>query len=182
MRGKSLQSCLALCNPRTAAHRAPLSMGFSRQEYWSGLPCPLPGDLPNPGVELSLFCLLHHSVGYLPPAPPVCNQFSSVAQPCLTLCDPMDYSISGFPVHSQSLLKFMFIDSVMPSNHLILRHPLLLPPSILSSIRVFPSESVLPIRWPKYWSFSFRKFYLTFTLQTFLNMKTFRSHSIFKQL
>ena len=55
----------------------------------------------------------------------------------------------------RSLLKFMSIESVMPSNHLILCHPLLLPPSLFPSIRVFSSESVLRIRWPKYWSFSF---------------------------
>ena len=55
----------------------------------------------------------------------------------------------------QSLLKFMSIESVMPSNHLILCRPLLLPPSMFPSIRVFSSESVLCIRWPKYWSFSF---------------------------
>ena len=54
-----------------------------------------------------------------------------------------------------SLLKFTSIESVMPSNHLILCHPLLLPPSIFPSIRVFSNESVLCIRWPKYWSFSF---------------------------
>ena len=57
--------------------------------------------------------------------------------------------------NSQSLLKLMSIKSVMPSNHLILSHPLLLLPSIFPSIRVFSNESVLPIRWPKYWSFSF---------------------------
>ena len=57
--------------------------------------------------------------------------------------------------NSQSLLKLMSIASVMPSNLLILCHPLFLPPSILSSIRVFSNESVLCIRWPKYWSFSF---------------------------
>ena len=57
--------------------------------------------------------------------------------------------------NSQSLLKLMFIRWVMPSNHLILCHPLLFLPSILPSIRVFSSESVLHIRWPKYWSFSF---------------------------
>ena len=56
--------------------------------------------------------------------------------------------------NSRSLLKLMSIESVMPSNHLILCHPLLLPPSIFSSIKVFSSESVLRIRWPKYWSFS----------------------------
>ena len=56
---------------------------------------------------------------------------------------------------SQSLLRLMSIESVMPSNHFILCHPLFLPPSIFPSIRVFSSESVLHIRWPKYWSFSF---------------------------
>ena len=83
--------------------------------------------------------------------------FSSVAQSCLTLCHPMDRSTPGFPVHRQlpELLKLMSTESVMPSNHLILCCPLLLPPSIFPSIRVFSSESVLCIRWPKYWSFSF---------------------------
>ena len=57
--------------------------------------------------------------------------------------------------NSRSLLKLMSVESVMPSNHLILCRPLLLPPSIFPSIRVFSNESVLPIRWPKYWSFSF---------------------------
>ena len=57
--------------------------------------------------------------------------------------------------NSQSLLKLMSVELVMPSNHLILCHPLLLLPSIFPSIRVFPNESVLPIRLPKYWSFSF---------------------------
>ena len=63
----------------------------------------------------------------------------------------------GLPVltNSRSLLKLMSIESVMPSNHLILCHPLLLLPSVFPSIRVFPNDSVLHIRWPKYWSFSF---------------------------
>ena len=80
-----------------------------------------------------------------------------VAQLCPILCDPMDYSTPGFPVHhpSRSLLKLTSIPSVMPSNHLTLCHPLLLLPSISPSIRVFSSESVLHIMWPKYWSFSF---------------------------
>ena len=83
-------------------------------------------------------------------------QFSSVTHSCPTLCDPMDLSTPGFPVHhhSRSLLKCMSIESVMPSNHLILCHPLLFPSSIFPSIRGFLNESVLPIRWPKYWSFS----------------------------
>ena len=84
-------------------------------------------------------------------------QFSSVDQSFPTLCDPMDCSMPGLPVHpnSQSLLKLLSIESVMPSNHLLLCHPLLLLPSILPSIRVFSNESVLHIKWPKYWSFSF---------------------------
>ena len=69
----------------------------------------------------------------------------------------MNNSKPGFPAltNSQSLLKLMSIVLVMPSNHLILCHPLLLPPSILPSIRVFSNESILHIRRPKYWSFSF---------------------------
>ena len=83
-------------------------------------------------------------------------KFSSVTYSCLTLQYPMDCSMPGFPVnHSQSFLKLMSIESVMPSNHLILCHPLLLLPSNFSSIRVFSNESFLCIRWPKYWSFSF---------------------------
>ena len=84
-------------------------------------------------------------------------QFSSVAQLCLTLCDPIDCSTPGLSVHHQ-LLEFtqtQSIESVMPSNHLILCCPLLLLPSVFPSIRFFPSESVLSIRWPKYWSFNF---------------------------
>ena len=57
--------------------------------------------------------------------------------------------------NSQSLLKLMSTESVIPSNHLILCHTLLLPPSIFPNIRVFPNESALHIRWPRYWSFSF---------------------------
>ena len=70
---------------------------------------------------------------------------------------PMDCSMPGLPVHHQipGLLKLMSIESVMPSNHVILCHPLLLLPSIFPKIRVFSNESALPVRWPKYWSFSF---------------------------
>ena len=84
-------------------------------------------------------------------------QFSSVTQLCPTLCDPMDCSTPRLPVHhhSQSLPKLMSIELVMPYNHLILWCPLLLPPSIIPSIRVFSNGSVLCFRWPKYWSFSF---------------------------
>ena len=78
-------------------------------------------------------------------------QFSSVAQLCPTLCNPMDYSTPGLPItNSQRLLKLMSIESVMPFNHLILCLPLHLLLSILPSIRVFSNELALHIRWPKY--------------------------------
>ena len=103
------------------------------------------GDpLQYSGLENSMDCIV---------------QFSSVqllscvrlfATPWTTACQA-----SLFITNSQSLLKLMSIESVMPFNHLILCRPLLLPPSILPSIRVFSNESVLCIRWPKYWSFSF---------------------------
>ena len=84
------------------------------------------------------------------------EQFSSVAQSCPTLCDPWTAArqASLSITKSWSLLRLMF-ESVMPSNRLILCHPLLLLPSIFPSIRVFLNESVILIRWPKYWSFSF---------------------------
>ena len=83
--------------------------------------------------------------------------FSLVAQSCPTPCNPMDCSMPGLPVHhhSRTLPKLMSNESLMPSNHLILCCPLLLLPSIFPSIRVFSTESVLSIRWPTYWSFSF---------------------------
>ena len=83
-------------------------------------------------------------------------QFRSVAQSCPTLCNPMDCSTADFPVHHQlPELTHMSIESMMPSNHLILCHLLLLLPSVIPSIKIFSNESVLCIRWPKYWSFSF---------------------------
>ena len=108
--------------PWTAAHHAPLSMGFSRQEYWNRLPFPSQ------------------------------VQFSSVAQLCPTLCWTAECQASLSITNSQSLLKLMSVELVMPSNRLILCHPLLLPPSIFASIRVFSNESVLRIRWPKHTS------------------------------
>ena len=86
-----------------------------------------------------------------------CIQFSSVAQSCPTLCDPMNCIMPGLPVHlhCRSLPKLMSIKSVMPFSHLILCCPLLLLPSTIPSIRVFSNGSTLPMRWPKYWSFSF---------------------------
>ena len=87
------------------------------------------------------------------------KHYASVQSPSHVelFCDPMNCSTPGLPVHHQllELPKLMSIESVMPSNHLILCRPLLLLPSIFPSIRVFSNESVLHIRWPKAWSFSF---------------------------
>ena len=83
--------------------------------------------------------------------------FTSVAQSCPTLCDPMNRSTPGLPVHHQlpESTQPTSIELVMPSNQLILCLPLLLLPPIFPNIRVFSNESALCIRWPKYWSFSF---------------------------
>ena len=79
----------------------------------------------------------------------------SVAKSCPILCDPMDWAhqVPLSFIISWSLLRLMFIEWVMPSNHLILCCPLLLLHAIFRSIKVFPSELALRIRWPKYWSF-----------------------------
>ena len=161
-------------------------MGFSRQEYWSGLPCLSPGYLPSSGVEPRSPSLLVDSLPSEPPAKPsLGSQFKYSSAMATVSCFP--FTVLSTHLHfsawvssvqllscvrffvtpwtsarqaslsvtnSQSLLKLMSIESVMPSNHLILYHPLLLP-SIFPSIRVFLNESVLRIRWPKYWSFSF---------------------------
>ena len=119
---QSLSHVRLFAVPWTVACQAPPSMGFSRQEYQSGLLCPPPGDHLNPGIKLT-----------------------SLMFPALA---------GGF-FNYLSFLRLMSIESVMPSKHLILCHPLLLLPSIIPSIRVFSNESLLDIRWPKYWSFSF---------------------------
>ena len=158
-----------------AAHQAPPSLGFSRQDHWSGLPFPSPADLPNPGIEpMSPVSPVSPELagGYFITEPPEkfiissvhkviisSVQFSSVqllsrvllyVTPWTAACQA-SLSITK----SQSLLKLMSTVSVMPSSHLILCLPLLLLPAILPSIRVFSNESPLRVRWPKYWSFSF---------------------------
>ena len=92
-------------------------------------------------ISIQLFC--------------ICFLFSSVHVWLFVTPWTAAHQASLSITNSQSLLKLMSIESVMPSNHLILCHPLLLLPSIFPSIRVFSNESALCIRWPKYWSFSF---------------------------
>ena len=127
--------------------------------------CPPPGDLPNPGIEPASLTSPALAGGFLQLTPPGkllerhSVQFSSVqllsrvrlfAAPC-TAAGQSSLSITS----SRSPPKPMSIESMMPSNNLILCHPLLLLPSIFRSIRVFSNESTLHIRCPKYWSFSF---------------------------
>ena len=119
-------------------------MGFSRQEYWSGVPLPSPIHIHTSPLFLDFL--------------PISVQFShSVMSDSL---QPHESQHTRPPCpsptpNSWSPPKPMSIKSVMPSSHLILCRPLLLLPPILPSIRVFPNESALCIRWPKYWSFSF---------------------------
>ena len=96
------------------------------------------------GIHSMYICFFYSSEGF-------CYCFS-VAQSCPTLCDPMNCSTPSSSVvhYLWSLLNFMSIESVMLSNHLRLRRPLLLLPSIFPSIRVFSNELALCIRWPKY--------------------------------
>ena len=153
--------CLVLCGvwlfvtPWFVACQAPLSLRFPRQEYRSGLPFPSPGDLPDPGINLHLLhwpadsLALNHQGSIARK----CYSISLVTQLCPTLCNPTDCSTpaSLSITSSRSLLKLMSIQSVIPSNHLILYRPLHLLPSIFPRIMVFSNESVLCIRWPKYW-------------------------------
>ena len=91
----------------TITHQAPLSMGFSRQAQWNGLPCPLPGDLPKPGIEPMSLMSPSLIDGFFTTSATweaqllYSVQFSSVAQSCPTLWDPMDRSTPGLPVHHQ---------------------------------------------------------------------------------
>ena len=94
MRARSLSLVQLFGTPWTVAHQVPLSMEFSKQEYWSGLPFPFSGDLPNPGMEPRYPALQADSLLSELPV-----QFISVTQSCPTLYDPMDYSTPGLPVH-----------------------------------------------------------------------------------
>ena len=139
-----------LHNPWTASCQLPLSMGFSRQEYWSGLPFPPPGDLSDPGFKLVslVSCtgkqVLYHLV------------VSSVAQSCPTLCDPMDCSTPGFPVHHQlpelaQTHVHRVGDAIQPPHPL----SLLLAPSIYPSVANDPSPQLEPghLPWTPDWFF-----------------------------
>ena len=146
--------------PCTVTHQAPPTMGFSRQEYWSGLPFPSPVDLPDPMIKLMSPALASRFFTNEPPGKPrpiftlyASVQFSSIPLFVTPWTAALQASLSV--TNSRSLLKLLSIESVIPFNHLICYCPLLLPPSNFPSIRVFSNESTLRIRWSKYWSFSF---------------------------
>ena len=129
-------------------------MGFSRHEHWSGLPCPPPGDLPNPGNELMSLIPPVLAGGFFTTsstweATVLSVQFSSVAQLYRLFVTPWTVApqASLSVTNSLSLLK--------THVHLTLCRPLLLLPSICPSIRVFSNLLALCIRWPKYWNLSF---------------------------
>ena len=102
-----VQLCLTLCDLTDYTHQAPLSMGFSRQEHWSGLPFPPLGDLPNSEIKFTSIAagrfFLYHwgawNVRSMNQGKFSSVQFSSVAKSCPTLCDPMNHSTPGLPVH-----------------------------------------------------------------------------------
>ena len=133
--------------------------GYSLQ--YSGLANPTDSQRVGHDWELSLSLKIQIQLNIFHLSNPYCpictiNSVQSLSQVQLFLTSwAVARQAFLFITNSQSLLKLMSIDLVMPSNHLIPCHPLLLPPSIFPSIRVFSNESVFHIRWPKDWSFSF---------------------------
>ena len=103
-------------------------MEFFRQEYWSGLPFPSPGDLPDPGIEPTSPALVARFFTPETPENPILIQFSSVAQLCPTLCDPMNCSTPGLPVHHQ-LPEFTQTHIHWVGHTIQPSHPLLSPVS-----------------------------------------------------
>ena len=159
------KSCSSLCDPLPVTHQAPLSMGFPRQESWSGLPFPSPEDLPDPGIKpvsptlQVVTCIASEffpswAFGEAPlkesdqiKSDQSLSRVWLFVTPWIAACQA-SLSITN----SRSSLRLMSIESVMPSSHLILCHPLLLLPPIPPSIRVFSNESTLRMRWPKSWT------------------------------
>ena len=143
-----LYSSVSLGSEAPNFSRAPPSSSISLT--WLLDPC-------QSAVYLKILLALLHSLCFANSASQV--HFSSIAQPShvqlFTTQRTAARQASLSITNSWNLLKLMSIELVMPSNHLILCHPLLFPPSIFLSVRVFSNEPALPIRWPKYWSFSF---------------------------
>ena len=150
------QSCLTLW---TIARQAPLSMGFSRQESWSGLPCPSPGDLANSGIRPRSPTLQAEPSLSEPPEKPIhIDQIRSVTQFVSDSLRPHELQNARPPCPSPTPRVHPNPCPLMPSSHLILCRPFLLLPPVPPSIRVFSNKSTLHMMWPKYWSFSLASF------------------------
>ena len=148
-------SCLTLCDPMDCSLQATLSMGTlqARILEWVVMPSSRGSSQPRDQTQVS-----HIAGGFFtiwPPGEPKSMHQSSSVQSLFATPWTAAHQASLSITNSQSLPKLMSIESVMPSKHLILCCPLLLLPSIYPNIRVFSNESVLCIRWPKYWSFGF---------------------------
>ena len=102
----------------TVAYQAPLSMEFSRQEYWSGLPVPSPQNIPNPGIKPRSSTLQADSLPSEPPGKPMCihESQSEVTQSCPTLCDLMDCSLPGSSVHGIFQARILEWVAISPSR------------------------------------------------------------------
>ena len=141
---KSLSRVWLFATSWTVAYQAPPSMEFSRQEYWSRLPFPSPGDLPDPGIEPRAPALRADALPSEPPG------------------KPKRKALLGFKPRISCFLDRRFnrrsheapIELEILSNRFMFCHPLLLLPSVFPSIRVFSDGSALCIRWPKDWGFS----------------------------
>ena len=141
-------SCVRLfATPQTVACQAPLSMGFSKKDYWSGLPFPPPGDLPHSGIKPASPVSAGGFFTTEPTGKPLIRysvQFSSVAQLCPTLCDPMNRSTPGLPVHQLPEFTQTHVhqvsDAIQPS------HPLSSPsppaPKSLPASESFPMSQL----------------------------------------
>ena len=151
--------------PWTIAASLPCTRDFSGKNTGVGCHFLLKRIFPTQGSNQHLSCLLNCQVGSLPLTPPgkptvVPRLLSRSVQSCsrvqlFVTPWPEASQVSLSNINASSLLKLISIESVMPCNYLILCHPILLLPSIFPSIRIFSDESVLHIRWPKYWSFCF---------------------------
>ena len=174
-RGKRLLSlqALVLGFPHILFSHATCSWSWGLLSSLDGAHSSLPRPLAQPGKEIKCWCDWGSRVNI---AIFILFQFSSVLSlSCVRLFVTPWTVVRQASLcinNSRSLPKLMFIESVMPSNHLILCRLLLLP-SIFPSIRVFSSESVLHIRWPKYWSFSFNINYFIYLMIALMSVATF---------
>ena len=157
MKVKSLCHVWLFVTPWTVACQAPLSLGFSRQEYWSGLPFPSIGDLPDPGIkpgspalqaDSTIWATREAHIGHIYIYTYQIRSDQSLIRVWLFATPWIAARQASLSItNTRSSLRLMSIESVMPSSHLILCRPLLLLLPIPPSISVFSNESTLCMRW-----------------------------------